>query len=351
MTDEEIRRALELANAAKFIDKMPTGLDTMVGEHGTTLSGGQKQRIAIARAILKNPKILLLDEATSALDAESERIVQNALENIMVDRTTIVVAHRLSTIKNADTITVVNRGNVMEQGSHSELLKNPDGAYSQLVRLQEVNKKANNSQIVGGGKPGSPKSSLNRSISRGSSLGGSSRHSSLGGSCRRSYTATLGIPFPLSFEERDPMGDERDGETHRDDIKRKPVSIYRLAILNKPEVPNLFVGVIAAAVHGIIFPVFGVLLSSAIKTFYEPPEELKKDSKFWALLYVILGAVGFVSTPLQHYMFGVSGGKLIERIPSLSFARVVHQEISWFDDPANSSGSIGARLSADASTV
>ncbi|PRQ43987.1 putative xenobiotic-transporting ATPase [Rosa chinensis] len=113
-TEEEIRRALELANAAKFIDKLPKGLDTMVG--GTSLSGGQKQRIAIARAILKNPRILLLDEATSALDTESERIVQDALVRLMSNRTTIVVAHRLTTIRNADAIAVVHKGKIVEKG-------------------------------------------------------------------------------------------------------------------------------------------------------------------------------------------------------------------------------------------
>nr|XP_019708563.2 ABC transporter B family member 3-like [Elaeis guineensis] len=113
-TLEEIKRASELADAANFIDKMPNVLDTMVGEHGTQLSGGQKQRIAIARAILKDPKILLLDEATSALDAESERIVQEAPNRIMLERTTIIVAHRLSTARNADTISVVHGGKIVE---------------------------------------------------------------------------------------------------------------------------------------------------------------------------------------------------------------------------------------------
>ncbi|XP_024196307.1 ABC transporter B family member 4 [Rosa chinensis] len=137
-TTEEIRAAAELANAAKFIDLLlPQGMDTVVDQHGTQLSAGQKQRVAIARAILKNSRILLLDEATSALDAESERVVQEALDKIMVNRTTVIVAHRLSTVRNADTIAVIHRGVIVEQGPHSELTKDPDGAYHQLIRLQE----------------------------------------------------------------------------------------------------------------------------------------------------------------------------------------------------------------------
>ncbi|CBI30804.3 unnamed protein product, partial [Vitis vinifera] len=264
-SDEEIRTAIVLANAAKFIDKLPKGLDTMVGEHGTQLSGGQKQRIAIARAILKNPRILLLDEATSALDAESERIVQDALVNVMVNRTTVVVAHRLTTIRNADIIAVVYQGKIVEQGTHGELIKDPDGAYTQLVHLQEGNS---------------------------SSSGRSS------------------------------------------DIERL-----------------LLLGSIAAGIHGVIFPIFGLLLSTAIKIFFEPPNELKKDSRFWALMFVGLGVLTLMVVPVQNYFFGVAGGKLIQRIRSLSFEKVVHQEISWFDDPANSSGAVGARLSTDASSV
>ncbi|KAL6615352.1 hypothetical protein ACP70R_037622 [Stipagrostis hirtigluma subsp. patula] len=131
LTLNEIKRAIELANASNFIDKLPNGLETMVGEHGTQLSGGQKQRIAIARAIVKNPRILLLDEATSALDMESERVVQEALNRVMLERTTIIVAHRLSTVKNADVISVLQHGNIVEQG-----------VYSQLIHLQETHQEA-----------------------------------------------------------------------------------------------------------------------------------------------------------------------------------------------------------------
>lgn len=134
-TEDEIIAATEASNAHNFISALPHGYETNVGERGVQLSGGQKQRIAIARAVLKNPKILLLDEATSALDAESERVVQDALERVMVNRTTVVVAHRLTTIKNADIIAVVKNGVIAEQGSHDALMKITDGAYASLVAL------------------------------------------------------------------------------------------------------------------------------------------------------------------------------------------------------------------------
>jgi len=134
-TESEIIEAAKLANAHKFISSLQQGYDTIVGERGTQLSGGQKQRVAIARAIVKSPRILLLDEATSALDAESERVVQDALDRIMVNRTTVVVAHRLSTIKGADVIAVVKNGVIAEKGSHETLLRNRDGVYASLVAL------------------------------------------------------------------------------------------------------------------------------------------------------------------------------------------------------------------------
>ncbi|PIA36654.1 hypothetical protein AQUCO_03300102v1 [Aquilegia coerulea] len=276
-TIEEIRTASELANAAKFIDKLPRGLDTLVGEHGTQLSGGQKQRIAIARAILKNPRILLLDEATSALDAESEHVVQEALDRIMVDRTTVIVAHRLTTVRNADMIAVIHRGKIVEKGSHLELLKDPEGAYCQLIRLQEISR----------------------------------------------------------------SGEDRSHE----------VPLRRLAYLNKPEIPILLLGVIAAAVNGVIFPILGILLSSMIKTFYEPEHELRKDSRFWALMFIVLGVASFIATPAAAFFFSVAGCRLIKRIRSLCFEKVVYMEIDWFDEPEHSSGAIGARLSADAATM
>ena len=135
-TEEELIQAAEKANAMEFIRSFPEGLDTIVGERGIKLSGGQRQRIAIARAILRDPSILLLDEATSALDAESERLVQGALDVLMEGRTSIIIAHRLATIKNVDKIFVIDGGSIAESGTHTELIAMPNGLYRALATLQ-----------------------------------------------------------------------------------------------------------------------------------------------------------------------------------------------------------------------
>ncbi|KAJ0081187.1 hypothetical protein Patl1_10099 [Pistacia atlantica] len=296
-TDKEIRNAIELANVAKFIDTLPKGLNTMVGEHGTQLSGGQKQRLAIARAILKNPKILLLDEATSALDNESERIVQDALDRVMTNRTTVIVAHRLTTIRNADMIVVVHQGKLVEKGTHEELIKDPEGGYSQLVRLQEGVKESEDGRVSSGNKTDTSSGVLDNSMAR----SGSSRRRSLRvGSSRSRHS----FGHKSVYETKE--GGEESEKSPMDGEKKQNVSIMRLASMSKPEALHLLIGSLAASIHGVVLP---------------------------------------------NYFFGIAGGRLIKRIRTLTFDKVVHQEISWFDDPANSSGAIGARLSTDASTI
>jgi len=135
-TEDDIMKAAIKANAWEFIESFPLKMETIVGERGVKLSGGQKQRVAIARAILKDPAILILDEATSSLDAESERLVQEALQVLMVGRTSLIIAHRLATIKDVDQIYVLENGAIVEKGTHQDLLKNEEGLYTSLAKLQ-----------------------------------------------------------------------------------------------------------------------------------------------------------------------------------------------------------------------
>ncbi|CAN1186073.1 ABC transporter B family member 11 [Linum perenne] len=315
-SNEEIKAVIELANAAKFIHKLPQGIDTMIGEHGTQLSGGQKQRIAIARAILKNPRILLLDEATSALDAESERIVQNALDRIMVERTTVIVAHRLTTVRNADSIVVIHRGKIVERGSHTRLIEDSEGAYSQLIRLQEVNKEAIQEEAP-----------------------------------EITVESPPEIAAESSCETTMLHQDEFDKLKATREEKLPDVPVTRLAYLNKPELPALVVGTIAACVNGSIMPIYGLLISKAIKSFFETPHQVIIHTRFWALMFMTLGFAALLVHPLRSYFFAVAGSRLIQRIRSLCFEKVVHTEIGWFDEAEHSSGAIGARLSADAAIM
>jgi ATP-binding cassette, subfamily B, bacterial MsbA len=137
-TQAQVEEAAKIANAHEFIIEAPNGYQTIIGDRGAKLSGGQRQRLSIARAVLKNPPILILDEATSALDTESEKLVQDALTNLMKNRTTLVIAHRLSTIQNADEILVLHQGEIIEQGTHDELIRQDEGFYRRLNQMQQT---------------------------------------------------------------------------------------------------------------------------------------------------------------------------------------------------------------------
>lgn len=169
---------------------------------------------------------------------------------------------------------------------------------------------------------GSRRISMMRSISMGSS------------SSRRSFTINFAIPGSVHIQDKE-IDEDRPERKDIDMEKHKNISVKRLATLNKPEIPVLFLGSVAAVMSGMVFPIFGLLLSSAIGMFYKPASQLEKESKIWALVYLGLGCLSFFAAPMQNYFFGIAGGKLIERIRSLTFEKIVHQQISYFDDPAN----------------
>jgi ATP-binding cassette subfamily B (MDR/TAP) protein 1 len=214
--------------------------------------------------------------------------------------------------------------------------------------LQEANKESEHalddqkkSEItVESARHSSQRMSIPRSISRGSS--------GAGNSSRRSFSVSFGLPTGVTG----PDVAWTEQETPSLSTEKSPkVSLRRLASLNKPEIPVLIIGAIAAIINGLILPIYGLLLSSVIKTFFEPPHELKKDSKFWALMFLVLGLASLLVIPARSYFFAVAGCKLIQRIRVMCFEKVVHMEVGWFDEPEHSSGVIGARLSADAASV
>ncbi|CAN6486540.1 unnamed protein product [Victoria cruziana] len=321
-TIEEITRAVKLSEAMTFINNLPGRYETQVGERGIQLSGGQKQRVAIARAVLKNPSILLLDEATSALDAESEKSVQEALDRVMVGRTTVVVAHRLSTIRNADIIAVVQEGKIVETGTHEELISNPTSAYSALVSLQDASKRT---------------LTESRSINR-QSAKFSRELSRKTGSFRGSFRSDKDSISQYGQEEDEP-------------VKRKPVSMRRLFSMATPDWVYAIWGVMGAIVSGAQFPLFALGVSQALVVYYSDWETCKAEIKKIALLFTGASAVTLVAHTVEHLSFGIIGERLTLRVRQMMFRAILRNEIGWFDDMENASGVLASRLETDATLL
>uniref|UniRef100_A0A8C7A8B6 P-type phospholipid transporter n=1 Tax=Neovison vison TaxID=452646 RepID=A0A8C7A8B6_NEOVI len=330
VTMDEIKKAVKEANAYDFIMKLPQKFDTLVGDRGAQLSGGQKQRIAIARALVRNPKILLLDEATSALDTESEAEVQAALDKAREGRTTIVIAHRLSTIRNADVIAGFEDGVIVEQGSHRELMKK-EGVYFKLVNMQmsgnrvqsgEFDLELNNEKAAADMAPNGWKSRLFRNSTR-----KSLRNS-------RKYQNCLDV------------------EAKELDENVPPVSFLKVLKLNKTEWPYFVVGTVCAIANGALQPAFSIIFSEMIAVFGPGDDDVKQQKcNMFSLLFLGLGIISFFTFFLQGFTFGKAGEILTTRLRSLAFRAMLRQDMSWFDDHKNSTGALSTRLAADASQV
>ncbi|KAG5452342.1 ATP-dependent translocase ABCB1, variant 2 [Clonorchis sinensis] len=312
-TPEEIIEAAKLANAHDFICTLPEGYETRVGEAGGGLSGGQKQRIAIARAIVRQPRLLLLDEATSSLDTRSERVVQEALERAASGRTVLIVAHRLTTVRHADLIMVLSEGEIREVGTHKQLMK-ANGLYAAMVQSQagdKVEEGTNGPNIPDG----------------------------------------LGYTELSSHRVQDSQAKRRASIVEEDDWSNNPT--LRLIKMNRPEAVFLTLGFVFSILSSLTFPVFAILYSEVYDIITKPSEESSMKARI-AVISASMAGVGLAQLLIgigQGYFFGVAGERLIKRIRGLLFESILQQEVAWFDSREHQPGYLTALLATEATKV
>ncbi|KAF6726718.1 Bile salt export pump [Oryzias melastigma] len=350
VTMEDIIQATKEANAYSFIMDLPQKFDTLVGEGGGQMSGGQKQRIAIARALVRKPRILLLDMATSALDNESEAIVQEALNKVHSERTTISVAHRLSTIRSADVIVGFEHGRAVEKGTHRELLER-QGVYFTLVTLQNQGP----SNIAQDGTSEDSEEEFDIKLG---DFKRSSCRSSVRSSVRLRSQSKLSSDFVPDFvsgslritSDVDTLAEN--SLKNKADEPKESASVARILKYNQPEWPYMLLGSLGAAINGSVNPIYAVLFSQILGTFAIPDlDEQRRQINGICLLFCIVAVISFFSQFIQGYSFAKSGELLTRRLRKVGFQAMLKQEIGWFDDPENSPGALTTRLATDASMV
>ncbi|XAR61640.1 Xenobiotic-transporting ATPase [Bertholletia excelsa] len=322
-TMDQIIEAATAANAHSFVQNLPDGYHTQVGEGGTQLSGGQKQRIAIARAVLRNPKILLLDEATSALDAESELIVQQALNRVMFNRTTIVVAHRLSTIRDVDKIIVLKNGQVIETGTHLELISKGE-EYASLLSLQA----SENTEIQNQKNPSG-------------TCVISASHEQLENQIHQEPTK--------SINKIDLRPDDHSSASVS--FTSTP-TVWDLVKLNLPEWPYAMLGSVGAVLAGMQAPLFALGITYILTAFYAPDaSQIKKEVRKISLIFLGIALLTLPVHLLQHYYYTLMGERLTARVRLLMFSAILSNEVGWFDLEENNTGLLMSKLAADATLV
>ncbi|XP_069067783.1 ATP-dependent translocase ABCB1-like isoform X1 [Pleurodeles waltl] len=339
VTNSEIQQAAIEANAYDFISKLPEKFNTVVGAKGAQLSGGQKQRIAIARALVRNPKILLLDEATSALDTQSEAIVQEALDKARAGRTTILIAHRLSTVKTADIIAGFENGIVIEQGSHSELMEKK-GVYYSLVMQQNQKdsdeEEEESTEIETDDELSTFDENIQAIIPNETAVRRNSVVSTLSKISRRKSS----IKKRKCKKNRNPEPEE--------DLPEVPLT--KVLGWNKPEWLYLIMCLIASVIAGGVWPTFSLLYGKIVGAFRETDGGKRSTvTSIISLMFFVMGIISLFVYVIIGYTLGKAGGNLTMRLRSLSFKALLRQEIGWFDDRRNDVGIWITRLATDAS--
>ncbi|KAJ3374413.1 Multidrug resistance protein 1, partial [Allomyces arbusculus] len=340
--DKQILDSLRMANAYNFVMELPDKLDTYLGESGAALSGGQKQRIAIARALIRNPKIMLLDEATSALDTQSEAIVQEALDNAAQGRTTIVIAHRLSTIRNADMIVVMKKGVIVETGSHDALLAK-QGYYADLIKDQQVG--------IDDDDDDEDASPAETDIEDDTVAAGET-HSLL----QRAATWMSGKSEQGASLVRVPHGGV-------DDVpEEKSPAMRVLKLVLADQWPWILFGLFGAVLSGGVTPVHAWYYAEAVGSFglaYTLKDnqlvldtaQMKHLGSKWGICFLVIAFVAFSGHTIQIASFMRTGEVIVMRIREQLFTALIGQEGAFYDRKENSVGALASKLSVESNLV